>query len=86
MADENDEAAPSWRPRSPVVAVVDLSSLRDTVKLEHRLRGLPTVSLEKKKDDLIPAPLVLAPAAAPAACSPSSSPERDPPGEESCKS
>ena len=38
--------SPSWRPRLPPVAVVDLKTLRRDVKTEYRLRGLDHTELD----------------------------------------
>lgn len=35
-----------WRPKSPVVQMVDLGHLRQHIKAEHRLRGLETGPIE----------------------------------------
>jgi hypothetical protein len=39
-----------WHPKTPPVAVVDLSALRATMKMEHRLRGLDRCSLTPPAD------------------------------------
>ena len=42
------EVKATWRPKSPVVAVVDVALLRRNVKTEHRLRGLDKCKLNDR--------------------------------------
>jgi hypothetical protein len=45
--------SPSWRPRLPPVAVVDLKTLRRDVKTEYRLRGLDHTELDGQVTPLL---------------------------------
>jgi hypothetical protein len=48
--------SPSWRPRLPPVAVVDLKTLRRDVKTEYRLRGLDHTELDGQVTPLLSRP------------------------------